>query len=67
LGNHPCRSVFTCGDAGHRPRHGGRDAYSGAEMTRDPAIVAANIIASGLEIVAAVLFFGAIAIFWVIT
>jgi len=36
-------------------------------MTRDPAIVAANIIASGLEIVAAVLFFGAIAIFWVIT
>jgi len=34
---------------------------------RDPAVIAANIIASGLEVMAAVLFFGAICVFWVIT
>ena len=36
-------------------------------MKRDTAIVAANIIASGLEILAAALFFGAIIVWWIIT
>jgi hypothetical protein len=36
-------------------------------MRRDPAIVAANLIASGLEILAAALFFGAVGVFWVLT